>query len=509
MQPIRPLWNSLLLFIVPIIIGQLLAPWQSTQMAYHLLQQKVTEIKMATEERNHELDIALSSQLAKFDFNCGANDMALLRDPRFYSTHIRLQGLELASGKSCSSLGLGIPLIHELNHDELPASKYGLTATTARFNTEQEVVAYARVGDNLAYWVLDNSWSHQLIQHSCTNCFYLEFTQRHQGMAPTLFPRGDRSIKTENSNYSQSFLDQRQLIKQTVWAGKALKEYALQQVKRYGLWIGIAVGCLLNAIYWLLRSYRRSLKGLLQTGLEHREFIPFYQPVVDTRSHQVVGFEALLRWQRGSELIPPNTFIDYAEEQQLILPMTEQLLQQVINDLPLLAPEQWVSVNVVAAHIEQPLLRTLLSDCHHPAPTRLTFELTERKPILDIQAATREITLLQQLGYHFKLDDFGTGYGGFAYLQSLGIRQIKIDKMFVDTIGTHDLKRSVLDAIIAFGRKSGMEMIAEGVETQEQADYLHQQGVYLIQGYVFGKPMSLTELADWQQEWQLQYPQSA
>ena len=113
-----------------------------------------------------------------------------------------------------------------------------------------------------------------------------------------------------------------------------------------------------------------------------------------------------------------------------------------------------------------------------------------------------EIAALQERGYHFKLDDFGTGYGGFAYLQRLGIRQIKIDKMFVDTIGTDDLKRSVLDATIAFGLKSGMEMIAEGVETQEQVEYLHRHGVHLIQGYVYAKPMPLSKLKIWLMAWQ-------
>ena len=120
-----------------------------------------------------------------------------------------------------------------------------------------------------------------------------------------------------------------------------------------------------------------------------KEFIPLYQPIVDARTHQVVGFEALLRWQRGNELIPSGTFIEYAEEQGLILPMTEQLLEQVITDLPQLAPEQWVSVNLVAAHIEQPLLRSLLAHSQNPSPTRLTFELTERKPILRHQSGHR------------------------------------------------------------------------------------------------------------------------
>lgn len=504
-----PVWIALLLFVLPIVGSQFLGLWFAKPMAFHLLEEKVAELKGAMAVRHRELDAAINKQLAQFEFNCGAKDMELLRDPRFYSAHIRLQGLELASGNSCSSLGVEIPLLKELQNSGQKFGKLGITATVAKYNTEQELVAFYRSGDNLAYWVLDNSWSHDLLQHPCSHCFYLEFSRQDTDASTVHFPRGDKEIKQEESNISLSFFDPNELTKQTVWAGKALEQYAHDQLNHYGLWFGIALGALLSVTYWLLRSYRRSPKGLLQTGLIRREFIPLYQPIVDARSHQVVGFEALLRWQRGNELIPPGTFIEYAEEQGLILPMTEQLLEQVITDLPQLAPEQWVSVNLVAAHIEQPLLRTLLAHSQNPSPTRLTFELTERKPILDIKAATEEITLLQQMGYHFKLDDFGTGYGGFAYLQSLGIRQIKIDKMFVDTIGTNDLKRSVLDAIIIFGRESGMEMIAEGVESQLQVDYLSQHGVYLIQGYFFGKPMPLKILTHWQREWQLQHQKAS
>ncbi|MGR6421829.1 EAL domain-containing protein [Aeromonas veronii] len=462
-----PVWIALLLFVLPVVGSQFLGLWFAKPMAFHMLEEKVAELKGAMAVRHRELDAAINKQLAQFEFNCGAKDMELLRDPRFYSAHIRLQGLELASGNSCSSLGVEIPLIKELQNSGQKFGKLGITATVAKYNTEQELVAFYRSGDNLAYWVLDNSWSHDLLQHPCSHCFYLEFSRQDTDASTVHFPRGDKEIKQEESNISLSFFDPNELTKQTVWAGKALEQYAHDQLNHYGLWFGIALGALLSVTYWLLR------------------------------------------WQRGNELIPPGTFIEYAEEQGLILPMTEQLLEQVITDLPQLAPEQWVSVNLVAAHIEQPLLRTLLAHSQNPSPTRLTFELTERKPILDIKAATEEITLLQQMGYHFKLDDFGTGYGGFAYLQSLGIRQIKIDKMFVDTIGTNDLKRSVLDAIIVFGRESGMEMIAEGVESQLQVDYLSQHGVYLIQGYFFGKPMPLKILTHWQREWQLQHQKAS
>ena len=506
LRPISPLWISLLLLCLPILASVPLSQLLGTPLAHQLLQQKREEIHAALTERHQALDENIDAQLAQFAFDCGQKDMALLRDPRFYSRHIRAQGLKLASGAGCSSLGEDLPFTAA----ELPPypkqEQFGLAATRARFNTEQELVAYFRMEGNTAYWVLNNSWSHDLLQHPCANCFYFEFSQTSPaGMTP-IFPRGDKSIKQEEGNQSLSFFESESQFRQTLWAGQALERYARQQARHYGLWYGGALGILLVAAYWGLRNYRRSLKGLLQAGLARREFVPFYQPIVDSRSGEVVGFEALLRWQRGSELVSPGTFIDYAEEQALILPMTAQLLEQVLADLPRLAPEQWVSVNIVAAHIEHPHLRTLLQRYHNPVPSRLTFELTERKPITDNQAAIREITALQQLGYHFKLDDFGTGYGGFAYLQRLGIRQIKIDKMFVDTIGTDDLKRTLLDSIIAFGHESSMEMIAEGVETEQQVDYLRQHGVHLIQGYVYARPMDLTRLQIWLLAWRQNHP---
>lgn len=501
-------WVTLLLLCTPIALSQALAPLLATPLSRYLLEQKRWDIEAAMNARNKELTDSISAQLAGFAFDCGPQDMTLLRNYRFYNSHIRVQGIKLGSGGGCSSLGPDIPLNLDKPLSDVKEKQTGLVATAAKFNTEQEVVAYYRVGNNTVYWVLNN-WSSTWLMTPCAHCFYIEFRQNPHDANAMVFPRGNSAIKTESSSHSLTFTQPLTGLVQTLWAGKALEKYAAQQTHLYGKWVGAALGLLFAGVYWLLRSYRRSLKGMLQTGLTKREFVPFYQPVVNSQTREVVGFEALLRWQRGNELIPPGSFIEYAEEQGLIMPMTEQLLEQVISDLPLLAPKQWVSVNLVAAHIEHPLLRHLLHHNHNPSPAQLTFELTERKPILDIKAATEEISLLQQMGYHFKLDDFGTGYGGFAYLQSLGIRQIKIDKMFVDTIGTNDLKRSVLDAIIVFGRESGMEMIAEGVESQLQVDYLSQHGVYLIQGYFFGKPMPLKMLPLWQREWQQQYQKAS
>ncbi|MGL6336370.1 EAL domain-containing protein [Aeromonas jandaei] len=490
----------LLLLVFPVFVGQSIAYWLADPLAERMQEQKMAEIKQANIERYKIINEILSTQLKQFEFNCGARDMSLLRNPRFYNTHIRLQGLELGSGQVCSSLGQGISIAISPQPDDIAIGPFGLTATPPSFNTEQELVVYYRATNgNIAYWVLDNSWIHEILQTPCADCFYLEFNLINKDSSVPPLPRGDKQIKQEAAPRGIDSYEPNTLTKQTLWAGQALTSYARKQAETLALWIGVALGILLAGAYWLHRHYQRSLQGLLQIGLKNQEFEPFYQPVVDSRTREVVGFEALLRWRRGSELVPPGAFIDYVEEQGLILPITAQLLERVLTDLSSLTATQWVSVNLVAAHIEQPLLRNLLQQHQWPSPAQLTFELTERKPLTDIKSATSEINALQERGYHIKLDDFGTGYGGFAYLQSLGIRQIKIDKMFVDTIGTDDLKRSVLDAIIAFGRESGMEMIAEGVETREQVDYLYRQGVYLIQGYVFGKPMPLQELLLWQQ----------
>lgn len=108
--------------------------------------------------------------------------------------------------------------------------------------------------------------------------------------------------------------------------------------------------------------------------------------------------------------------------------------------------------------------------------------------------AQEEVFYLLKKGYQFKIDDFGTGYGGFAYLQNLQISSIKIDKMFVDTINTHDVKISVLDSIIASAQGGNIEVIAEGVEHQYQVDYLAERNVFWIQGYFYAKPMPLEQV---------------
>lgn len=491
------------LFISPTLIMLLLTPFLTLPITSYLLQQKAQEVITHTEERNNLLEHNIVSQLPRIKFDCGTGDMALLRNPSYYNSHIRFAGIQTAEGKSCSTLGAGLPISDAIK--DMPATAdYIISTTPGATGTEQEFVVYSKRGGNLVYWVINNSFVHDLLLKPCKNCFYLEYTYNDPHFNEVNIPRGDAKIKHQNKAISTSNFDNLRNVEQKIWAGEEFRNYATHLIRYYGLFISSFIGMLLATGYLLLRNHNNSLGGMLNTALKNNEFIPFYQPVVDSRTKQVVGYEALIRWRRGGELIPPGMFIDYAERQGLIIPMTTQLVSQIVADLHKLHEMQWVSINLVAAHVEQPYLQDMLKKLQWPDPKRLTFELTERIPISDVKAATREIATLGLRGYHFKLDDFGTGYGGFAYLQQLGIRCIKIDKMFIDTIGTTDLKRNVLDAIIAFGRESNMEMIAEGVETNEQLEYLHEQGVYLIQGYVYAKPMPINELIEWESSFKKQ-----
>lgn len=496
MSRLTSLWISLGLFCAPPLLLLLLSPLLTGPVTHQLLNAKAREMLAYQAERNQVLEQDIQAQLLRLQFNCGAEDMALLRDTSYYSRHIRLAGIQPAHGKGCSTVGPALPLLTGIEETPLPLD-FGLTATSSAIGTEQELLVYFKRAGNLAYWVLSNSWIHEILGRPCAECFYLEFTHHNPALAHLYFPRGNPAIVSQPHAIKLTNLDERNEVQQTLWAGMALRQHAAEQIRYFGLLITLPLGLLLAAGYGLLRNYRNSLEGLLKLGLQQGEFLPFYQPIVDSRTHEVVGHEALLRWRRGGDFISPGAFIDYAERQGLIIPMTEQLVRQVVADLTQLAAPQWVSVNLVAAHVERPYLQELLTRLHWPDPDRLTFELTERIPISDMKTAAREMANLGLRGYHFKVDDFGTGYGGFAYLQQLGISRIKIDKMFIDTIGTQDLKRSVLDAIIAFGHESRMEMIAEGVESQVQLDYLAERGVYLIQGYVFAQPMALVDVIQW------------
>jgi sensor c-di-GMP phosphodiesterase-like protein len=267
------------------------------------------------------------------------------------------------------------------------------------------------------------------------------------------------------------------------------------------------VGLLLSAVLlWLMvRIMRRrtSLEAALQTAIKRDEFEVHYLPTIDLTTNRCVGGEALVRWRHPERgLLLPAAFIGLAEETGLIVQMTRWLLRQVTVEIASRfrgGAGMHFGVNLAAQHFwNDEIVREVheaLASVRLPAST-LVLEATERQMVDDGQGeAVLVMARLRALGCAIAVDDFGTGHNGLAFLQKFDLDYVKIDKLFVETIGTDAVSRPVLDAIIDLGQRLGLTLIAEGVETPDQLAYLRDRGVRYAQGYLFAKPMPFPAFA--------------
>lgn len=255
---------------------------------------------------------------------------------------------------------------------------------------------------------------------------------------------------------------------------------------------------LAGAVYWFM-GQPRSLYSELVRGLRAREFVPYLQPIMDQCGKRVVGAEVLMRWRHPSgELIGPNHFIPQAEANGLIGPMTVQLMEMVgdsfENHVAQLPVGFDVGFNISAHHCKDD---ELLLECRRfmtrfPQGTvHLMLELTERELFMDDDHALALFKQLDELGVRLAIDDFGTGHSNFSYLQRFHIHCLKIDKSFVSLISTGSLSNHIIENIIDLANRLDLVVVAEGVETCEQANYLEAKGVDMQQGYLYGKPVPL------------------
>ncbi|MBK6403667.1 MAG: EAL domain-containing protein [Holophagales bacterium] len=272
--------------------------------------------------------------------------------------------------------------------------------------------------------------------------------------------------------------------------------------------IGLGFGAGAAALVLLAGSPGAALKRQLRGAARRGELEVRYLPVVDVRSGRCVGAEALLRWRHAREgLLSPDLFIALAEETGLIVPITDWLMRRVGRDLPdgLPEPDRFhVSINLAGAHLRDPgtvagILRAFEGSSLRPEC--LVFEVTEREFIEDEGGTARNVLeAIQAWGAKVALDDFGTGFSNIATLSRFHLDHLKIDKSFVEGIGTGSVAETVIDAVVDLGQKLEMTIIAEGVERPEQVDYLVARGVHLIQGFHFSLPLTLKGLVRFVEE---------
>ncbi|RPE00354.1 cyclic di-GMP phosphodiesterase [Candidatus Pantoea deserta] len=267
---------------------------------------------------------------------------------------------------------------------------------------------------------------------------------------------------------------------------------------------GILLSLLVGGGCWLLLSLNRRPGKEILLGIKRGEFYVEYQPLISTLSGRAYGVEALLRWKHPSEgLIPPDMFISYAESLNLIIPLTRHLFELVARDAhrlnPYLPVGTHMSLNLSPLHLaaesfRQDVLRWIaaMPDNHF----NYVFEVTERTMVRDKNAG-EIFAWLHENNIQIAIDDFGTGHSALIYLEKYPFDYLKIDRGFVQSIGTQTLNSPVLDAVLHLANKLELKTVAEGVETGEQAAWLVKHGVSHMQGYLFSRPLQPDRLIDY------------
>ena len=239
-----------------------------------------------------------------------------------------------------------------------------------------------------------------------------------------------------------------------------------------------------------------SLRGQLNNALQQNQFVLFYQPKVSLPQGTIVGVEALVRWEHPEKgLLAPGVFIDIIEQSTVIHEFTRYVLKQAIIQCRLWLNQGVrisVAVNLSPYNLRDdefiPYLKEQLS-CHQVPAELIEIELTESGTMLDLNVAQRVFPELRAVGVKLSIDDFGTGMSSLAYVKKLDVNFIKIDRSFITNITTDYRDVAVIKSMLLLCANLNKEVIAEGIETSEQAEILHELGCKFAQGYYFGKPM--------------------
>ena len=239
---------------------------------------------------------------------------------------------------------------------------------------------------------------------------------------------------------------------------------------------------------------RRTLEARLRRAVSDSAFTVAYQPIVESESRAPLGFEALVRWPDPElGMVMPSDFIPVAEETGLIVQLGEQVMRQACRDAMQWPSHLHVAVNLSAVQFKRKglveMVQSSLAESGLPG-NRLQLEVTETLLMDNRQDALRLLNELKGLGVRISMDDFGTGYSSLSYLQCFPFDKIKIDRVFVSDLATNPQNASIVRAVAAMGRSLQMRVVAEGVETNAEADILRGLDCDEIQGYLIARPMA-------------------
>ena len=249
------------------------------------------------------------------------------------------------------------------------------------------------------------------------------------------------------------------------------------------------------------------LESALHKAIERDELVLHYQPKVDVHSARMVGAEALMRWRRHGVLVPPGDFIPLAEETGLITPISEWAIREAARQARIWQDNFGFSDSIAVNLPNRLFERTDLVEYIHNAVTTygvphhaIELEITETGLMKDLQNVIPALHRLNEIGVEISIDDFGTGYSSLAYLTTLPISELKIDRSFIRDLGMTPQSAAVVTAIIALARSLNLRVVAEGVENLRQMEALHRLGCGIMQGFLFSKPQLPEDIEVWLQQ---------
>ena len=235
-------------------------------------------------------------------------------------------------------------------------------------------------------------------------------------------------------------------------------------------------------------------------AIEHGEFTPHFQPLVDLRTGGLYGFELLARWFRPEQgWISPDEFIPLAESDGWIDLLTRELLRKGFSALATLPGSLGLSINISPVQLRELSLPDQIQAIAASAgfsTDRLIVEITESALAEEVESARVIVHAFKSMGARLALDDFGTGYSSLLHLQSLPFDELKVDRSFVGSMTEQRDSRKIVAAVVGLGQSLGLTTVAEGVETAEQAEMLRWMGCELGQGWLFGRPVPADQLGE-------------
>lgn len=496
-----PLRTSIIVFTASFFIGLTCVNYVNDFYAKKGLESDADNIIHQFQLSLKEAHLILSQLAQSTESNCSEESMIKMDQMAYKSSSVRLLGIREKTGSECSSKPKS--LIQKNHHpatrkkdDPEVFSGFFLTQTGNKNN--HSLIMYTEKNDTLFFASIYLPKPDYINNFSCNSCISYRFKLHNIDVI------SNQIVSSPFVQYTSSKQIKNNTISFTLKGDRALYQNYKTTSWETTLLISLIVSILASGAYYQISTSNRSFSATIKSALRNNEFVPYYQPIIDSRSGKISGTEVLVRWhQKNGKVITPNQFIPFAEESGLITAITRQLIKQVSSDIVSLGwgnGDKFMSINIVPADLTSNQLFDFMSEeinKHGISAKCFSIEVTERLPITDLKQAKIHLDPFSKAGMDIKLDDAGTGYGGFSYIQELGIGTLKIDKMFVDTIMVEDVKQGVLESMIEFAKSSHLKVIAEGVETEDQLAYLNEHGVYLIQGYVYAKPMPFNELADW------------